>query len=349
MVYIISFLISAIFAQMYAVCKSTKYIKKCLLFLLSCFPVFFISAFRYDVGTDYFHTYVPFYLDVVNYGYKPYASEPLFQLLNNLGAALDLHYQFIFIISSLVITIFSYYVMLEKSNNPALSVVVFLFSSIFFSSLNNVRQYMALAIVLYAIVGLKKENILKVLCLFMIAFLIHNSTIIILPFYLFSKIKISREQIIIISIILILPSYLFVMAFKQLLSLTKYSYFLDVENGGFSILYILLNITLLVISLFYYRDNKKYRLFTIMQMMAAFFSVCSIFFKNEEFWMRLIRTFTIMQPIFIPMIIKAESQKQWRYIVCLMTLFIFAGYTIYTIYLNGALEVFPYQFCFKYW
>lgn len=349
MVYIIAFLISTIFAQLYSLCKQSKHIGRSVLFLLSCFPVTFISAFRYDVGTDYFHTYVPYYLNIVKYGHKPYVSEPLFQLLNDWGAALHLHYQFIFIISSLVITVFLYYVMLKKSDSPALSVIIFLFSSIFFSSLNNVRQYMALAIVLYAIVGLKKENILKVIFLFIIAFLIHNSTIIVLPFYLLSKIRISKKQIIILSIILILSSYLFVMFFKELLALTKYSYFLDVENGGFSILYILMNIGILIVALFYYQDTKKYRLFTIFQMMAVFFSLCSILFRNEEFWMRVIRSFTIMHPIFIPMIIKIEKQIHWKYVICLVTLFLFASYTIYTIYLHGALEVFPYQFCFKYW
>ena len=96
-VYLSAFIFTLFFAYLYSKVHN-KRIKK-FMFLLVIFPFWFISAFRYDVGTDYFNTYVKYY-EHTKLGWKPYRTEPLFQLLNNVLVRLNCNVVWLFIITS---------------------------------------------------------------------------------------------------------------------------------------------------------------------------------------------------------------------------------------------------------
>ncbi|MDE7384823.1 MAG: EpsG family protein, partial [Anaeroplasmataceae bacterium] len=95
--------------------------KKVICFLLAIFPFWFITAFRYDVGTDYLYTYVK-YFEHFQKGWRPYSHEPLFQLLNICLVSLNLSYVWLFAISGFIIIACMFYYIFKYSPMPIYSV-----------------------------------------------------------------------------------------------------------------------------------------------------------------------------------------------------------------------------------
>ena len=331
-----------IFTLFFATCfkKVIKNKQKLILVTLIVFlPTFLVSALRYDVGTDYMYTYVK-YFEATKQGWLPYKNEPIFQLLNNSLVSLNLSVQWLFVITSAFFVYGLGYLLLRYSQIPLVSIIIFFLSSIFFNSLNNVRQYLSLAIIIYILFIKSKPT--KVL-LFIVSVLIHNSSIIFLPIYLISKVRFDKKTFIIITLFMILSSPLITFILVKVLAVTKYSYFLY-EQTGYSFLLIAINAILLFYTLLYYNPrNKLYVSLSNIQVFTSIFCFCSLFFQNEEFWMRFTRILSITQPFLIPYIVLSDSKRSGRCLNLVIIMSAFFIYTFYTVYLMGGLEVYPYK------
>lgn len=117
---------------------------------LCCFlafvVVFLVAALRYDVGTDYFYTYVPGFLSLKRNpdGYNYY--EPAFKFLNLFCIAITDNYQSIFALTSLIVYGIFFYTICKWSAQPKISFFVYFSSSMFFNSLSNIRQAISMVI-----------------------------------------------------------------------------------------------------------------------------------------------------------------------------------------------------------
>lgn len=357
-VYIIGLITTLIFSSSFikfrASHKNSKFSKtidykiySIILFSLAVFPLWFITAFRYDVGTDYFYTYVK-YFEHTSYGWKPYEHEILFQLLNNALVSLNLNYVWLFAISGTLILCFLFYYIFKFSPKPLYSIAIFFCSSFFFNSLNNVRQYIAIAI---AIIGFSQKKTLKAFVIILIASLFHLTAIVYIPLYivmnfLFAK-PVKKTTMVILSLFCILLSPLICLILKKVIAITPYAYFLDSQESGYSLLMIIVNMIIFIFTLFYYDSkDKTYQKLAFLQLITAFCCVCSIFFQNEEMWMRIIRITSTFQLVLLPKIVLKEKNQIYRFAIGALFIIIYSIYTIYTVYYQGGLEVFPYQFVF---
>lgn len=351
MVYIIAFVLSWIFAKIYIYNKEKYLNTKCKLskkllvgasFLLMIFPLWFISAFRYDVGTDYFNTYVK-YFEHTKLGWKPY-SEVLFQGLNDLLVYLNCDVVWLFIITSFVFLFFIFKTIVKNSENIFQSLIILFVSSIFFSSLNNVRQYVGLAIGLY---GLMSTKNVKAIIFIIIGSMIHMSVILFLPFIFLKKLVFNKSSIIILTIFLLMSSPILCYIIRVILMNTKYNYFINIENSGYPLLYIIVNFIILFFSLLYFKNkDEKMSFLVLMQIFSCVFCLCSMFLQNEELWMRIIRITSIFQILLIPKLCTSIKYRLDRRVVFFSILTAYGIYTIYTVYLMGGLAVFPYTFVF---
>ncbi|MDE6047826.1 MAG: EpsG family protein, partial [Anaeroplasmataceae bacterium] len=336
--FIVTLLFSTGFIKFRESYKNSKFsrtidykIYSAFLFLMAVFPLWFITAFRYDVGTDYLYTYVK-YFEHTSYGWKPYRHEPLFQLLNTVLVSLNLSYVWLFAISGMLILGFLFYYIFKFSPKPLYSIVIFFCSSFFFNSLNNVRQYIAIAI---AIIGFSQKNTIKAFIIILIATLFHLTAIVYIPLYIvmnlmFAK-PVKKSKMIKLSIlsIVLAPALCFIL--KKIIVLTPYAYFLDSQNGGYSLLIIIVNIIIFIFTLFYYDSKDKiYQKFAFLQLLTALCCVCSVFLQNEEMWMRIIRITSTFQIILLPKIILKEKNHLSRYAVGLIFIAIYSVYTLYT-------------------
>ncbi|MDE5545827.1 MAG: EpsG family protein, partial [Anaeroplasmataceae bacterium] len=301
----------------------------------------------YDVGTDYLYTYVK-YFEHFQKGWRPYSHEPLFQLLNICLVSLNLSYVWLFAISGFIIIACMFYYIFKYSPMPIYSVVIFFCSSIFFNSLNNVRQYIAIAI---AIIGLSQKNVIKTIVFIGIAAMFHMTAIIYIAVYILIRFlknkRITQSNMLTFSIICMIATPIFIILLKKLLAITPYSYFLNSLDGGFSILIILVNFIVFIFTLFYYDNkDKEYQKLALFQLITVICCISSMLLRNEELWMRIMRMFSVFQIILIPKIVLREKNKISRIFLIFVFVLIFSVYTFYTVYLHGGLEVFPYHFVF---
>lgn len=131
---------------------------------ISAFPLFFLSAFRYGIGTDYFYTYTPEFYNVAN-GEESY-YEVGFWLLNKIISLFTTNSQWVFIITSALFIGILYYVLKKMCRNIPMALLLFFLSYNYFISLNNVRQSLASVILLLGIYFLsRKKPWIALICL----------------------------------------------------------------------------------------------------------------------------------------------------------------------------------------
>ena len=154
---------------------------------VTCFYWIFlalVSAFRYQVGTDY-PNYVNLYYDIKS-GYKSYLHlEPFHLILNKLALSLNFGPQFIFFIYSLLTTfLFAlFYYKAAKACQGLNAKMIFAISTIlyvgnyYFLTLNSIRSCLAAALYVGSLYCFLKEKRLMMFLLLLIGSTIHFSLI----------------------------------------------------------------------------------------------------------------------------------------------------------------------------
>ncbi|VTU07114.1 Uncharacterised protein [Actinobacillus indolicus] len=161
-----------------------KKVYKDVLYTLSFFIVWLVGAFRYNVGTDY-PNYVYIFENIDEYEFGK--LEPLYYLLNQLILYLNLDAQWLFFVTSFIITFFVYKV---GKNYHRGWFVVFFILLFYFQSFNIVRQIVAMSIMLYGIHSLIHSSNWKFLICILFAAGFHYSAFIFLPLFIFRKVRI---------------------------------------------------------------------------------------------------------------------------------------------------------------
>lgn len=153
-------------------------------------------------------------------------SEPAFTLLNWILSRFTNDPQiFIFVCSAVINAIFVNFLH-KYSKNFIFSIFIYICSGFFFTSMNIIRQYIAMAIIILGFEHLKNKKIIKYTLYVFIAFLFHKSAIMALIFYfiLNSTFILKHKIISFIFIVLILLN------FNNLLNIFENSFYSDYVN-----------------------------------------------------------------------------------------------------------------------
>lgn len=117
-----------------------------LWFLLAFLAFEIPAALRYGVGTDYLFRYLPDYQTMMASGKEP-DMEAFFVLLYRFFYHTHSPFQWFFVITSFLINgFFLGAIALDKNHEYPLSISIFFLNCVYFCSLSNIRQYLALAI-----------------------------------------------------------------------------------------------------------------------------------------------------------------------------------------------------------
>jgi transmembrane protein EpsG len=243
--------------------------------------LFIVSAFRYNVGTDYAHYYHLFIHKDGMFEHKELGYTSLVNLLSSL----DFNPQMMFFLFSLA-TIALFYKSFKyffKDNDTLFLLSTLLFIPFFFFlSLNTIRQALAVAIFFYAIRYILNKCFFKYFIYILIAMMFHKSAIILIPLYFFFGIKLTRYRLFIICIlamsIFVFNPVNYVIEFYVGNKLPFYFYFNDEFHGenlnGFGRVIAILNVFLvLLLSLFM---NKEKYLESIIFNMVIVFSIIKL-------------------------------------------------------------------------
>ncbi len=323
--------------------------------VLAFLPLFFMFGFRYDVGTDYFHTYVPHFSSIVNGGE---VYEGGFYLINKAISLFTNNAQWLFIITGFLYTYFVVDAIRRYSDNPLISVIVLFLMSFVFIAMNNVRQQIAVAMILWGFRYIMDEKLgeYTAVCLFA-TFFFHTSAIFMFPIYFIINSKLIQKYFLLFGIGLVLISPLLGYLLMFVIDVLGYGYFLDSyrrESGG-NFRFLMQNLSFLVV--FFWTFMKKYKndklryALLVFQLLSFIMGILSYSTHLIELPERIATFFMIFEVIAIPLVCK-DLYKKNRYYFAVGSLFLLGSMLflfIDGIYIKGYHEVLPYQFIFGHW
>ena len=348
---------------------------KIILMVLSILPMFLISALRYNVGTDYNKRYVSDYLSLAN-GNDVENLEIGFKVIDYICLLFTKEPYLLFAVTSLIILAILFEVIYKKSSNPILSVTIFFLGGYFFGSLNLVRQYIAVVLILLGYQFLMSENKKKAYIGFVIcailAFLMHSSSIIcFIILVLNKKMLVSIKWVIPATILILILNENIMAILEPIIKNTRFNVYRTGQfaDGELSILTIIENLAVYLwmyfIYYFYKKENKPLDKEGItllnIQGVALLFTVSGVIHMQ---FMRLAIYLWIFQIISIPYFAKimpyeniAEfiknkfnkkiKEKTVKIVTYALIVACFGVMFTYTNILNNDNEVLPYQTIFS--
>lgn len=261
-IYIITFLITILLVWL-AENKAKSRKNKIILLILAVVPMFFISAIRYNVGTDYEKRYVVDYYTLLE-GKNVGNLEIGFKAIDYLCLFFTKEPYLIFVITSLIILAIIFEVIYKKSSNRILSIIIFFLGGYFFATLNIIRQYISVAFILLGYQFLMSENKKKAYIGFVIcailAFFMHSSSIICFIIILLTKKNIMDARWVIpLSILILILNKNIMVILTPIIKNTRFNVYLTGKftTGELSILQIVENLIIYLAMYFSYYFEKK--------------------------------------------------------------------------------------------
>jgi len=323
--------------------------KYCLYFVLAFFPLFFIAAVRYNVGTDYSFTYVPNFIKILH-GESPY-SEWGFNLLNKFIQLFTTNPQWLFVVTSFIFTFVLLQTIIRYSSSVSLSVLVVLVSCVFFVFLNNMRQLIAVVLFLRAYPYLVKRDF-RCIIFVLLACLFHLSAIVMIIPCFMVNVKSIRKHFLAFAILITVLLPVFSKILEIILIHTKYRYYFssDFNNGDSTKINILYHFVFFALSYYVLRNrikkDKQAYVLLFMQFLAFWISSVSLFISISEMISRITMYFQIFQVLLVPYCVKVQKDKTSKVVYSASYFIAYAAYLIYFIIINGYHQVLPYHWIF---
>lgn len=322
-----------------------------ILFILSIIPMTLVAGLRYEVGTDYNHTYVPHFLNVLVD--EPQYTEYPFLWLNKLLRLMTDNPVWLFLIMGLLFSTFINLSIKKLSTNWAVSTIMLVVAMIFFVSLNNSRQMVALAIAIYGFTFAMDKKFIPSILLMILSTGFHVSMIILFPFYFLIHLKILRKNIFAFLLVLLCITPFLNPVVRMILPYFKYEYYFGSEhdNGQNIYPYYIQTLGISLITLYYFKalnkeyGNKFYALF-LMSSIATIIGFMGFFVTIPEMMSRFLLNFSWANIFLVPMIVSVEKNKVCKVCVLLMMLIISLLPTYVMIEIWGHHEVLPYHWIF---
>lgn len=344
MIYILMVLISLMFAYLYEL-KKKRYFA-----IFSVVPVVIVSGFRYDVGTDYMFRYLPDFKYMLEGG-EVSNLEWGFKIIVQIIQLFTTNFQVLLVCCAVLIYGLIYYNIYKYSNHIYLSILIFYIGIFFFDSLNVMRQYMAVTLLVCAYMNLLQDKIKKYFLYMLLAMIFHTMSIVFvivfIPYVL-------RKNIKKLAILLVIPLAVMPVC-KQLLQIllvnTKYHvYFTEgfeqFVTGDLQIVMLGLNAIILIVYMYIISQrkellkNKEIVMYLFMQIVSTY--IC-VYTGVLYIVFRFIYLFSVFQIWSIPLMLdNVESEKKRKLLTCI----IMGAYIIafsYLVLLNNTNEVLPYQ------
>ena len=319
------------------------------LFILSVLPLTLISGLRYEVGTDYLHTYAPHFINK-NWDY----SEFLFIWVNKFLRLFTANPVVLFLFMSTVTHVFLQLAITRISPRWWVSAVLVVCINFFSVSLNQSRQMMAVAIYAYAFTFIHEHKLIQYLIFSILAGLFHYGCLVLIPLYFVFNLQIVQNKVIILTILLVAISPVLSAVFKEIIVHTKYGFYLTdpayytnqaIEPYFFSALVV-------EVFSFIWIDKLKTKYgslaicLLLLNSMALFIGFSSFFIRVNELTARLYLLFSFGQIFLIPMIVESEENQTIKFYLMIAMVVMVTFLSSYVILIQKHHEIFPYRWIF---
>jgi hypothetical protein len=353
-VYYFLIIIPAITSLFYYFKKTEK--SKSLTFLLFFLFLWLLLSLRsYDVGAD-ITTYKYFFdsIRATSWSYLPrsFSVEIGYVLFNKLIGILTDNFSVFLSIISFIIIRPVYLLYKEESEDPLLSIALFINMPVFVMMFSGLRQAVAISISIIAFNFAKKKKLLIFILVILIAVSFHKSALIALLLYPLYHSKITKKWLwFVIPVLLavfIFNEQLFLLA-GNIIESNYFERYGGIHNTG-SYTMIILFALFFGFSYFMVDDSKLNANTTGLRNILILVLLIQFFAPIHPLAMRMNYYFIVYIPLLIPDII-LNSKKELSFLAKtaqLVMIMFFIFYFFYNAY-NGAdiLQVFPYKFIWE--
>ncbi len=256
-VYILMLIISVILLVISNKIKN-KWIK-IFIQICSVIPLFLVSAFRFDLGTDYTKRYVDGF-NFISHGIDVKNLEISFVFLIKICIFISNNPNLLFIFTSFIILALIMGVVFFKSENKILSLLIFVLGGFYFESMNLIRQYISIGLILAGSMFLLKDN-WKYYIIFILSVVLattfHTSAIITIVLLVLNRKALTNwKWVIPICGLIVLLHNQINACLMLILKYTNYYNYIYVP-GEFSNLCALKNLLIYIVMQYIYSYNKK--------------------------------------------------------------------------------------------
>lgn len=310
-----------------------------------------ISGFRYLVGTD-FDMYQNYYINIDQINMNNNYLEVGYLILNKVVKIISrdiFNEQIIFVVTSFIILLSIYKVVIQYSNKYEMSIFLFITMYFYYSSFNGLRQFIAIGITFLGLKYIEQRNFRAYMTYIFIACLFHSSAIVMLiAYFIVNNNFRNNTYFIILSISIIIYSFLptiLNIIFKIIPRYSKYSgngLNIFLNEGSHWMHSVILLIIFLISILF--KDklvnlDKKNNIYINFIFFATIFQ---IFGMKSVLFSRVVYYFSIYSIILIPSIVSITIKKL-KPIVYMFILLVFYSINFVLLLLNQS-NVIPYIF-----
>jgi len=335
--------------------NNTRYITIVLKTCCMLLPIA-VSALRYEVGTDYTATYYDGFVRVNTVGNAHDQFDIGYQFLNILLYQISTNPQIVFIVTSVLFGIFTFKAIYNSSTDIMFSVFLLFGTRYYFISMNVVRQFVAMAMVLYATKYIFTREYKKYVCFVIIAGLIHYMVLLSLLFLVLPKIRLNQKKFIssffiMFALFVLAQLHIIESVVQKLLGGTRYAH--HFENAGlfsgekFTAFTFTLNLILLIIFFINYKqrkNDKRYMLYINAQLITTM--LCTLM-TSVHLIERVYYIFGFMQILSIPYMINLYKFKDVRMTLKIGTVIFFSAYCYWDIFMKFDHQVVPYKSIFE--
>ena len=275
--------------------------------------LFFVSAFRYDVGDD-FRPYTNNFIRLARMTNAELATERMekgYIFLNRYIQLFVNDFQMLFIMISLIVILLVFAILLKFCKNPSMGLLIFYLYGLYFNSMNFMRNVIAGLIIVFAYQYIKEKNLMKFAVIVLLASTFHISALVFLPFYFIFRLKFNYITVIIYSIFC---GALFIfsqpiMEFVTTYVYTSYGPLTSREMfNGIPVIYSLCSLTFLVCGMLLRKDLEKDSDMTSLMLSAAYMKFCFGFLGSKHAILSRFSLYfgPVMSLILIPDIIRVS-------------------------------------------
>lgn len=316
-----------------------------LLFSLMFVMLFIISAIRKHVGTDY-GVYLNVYSSIQDRIYDGEGMEIGYFYLNKITKDLIGGEYTIFIVTSLIIMLLVYLTIKNFSVDPLLSTLLFMCIGTYIGSFNIIRQSIAIALILYSYKYCETKIIWIIPIL--VASLFHTTALMVIPFYIISKMNLKKEHYIIIGIVGVL---LYLSYGRTVAYLTNFiegfEHYQDSKfvTEGANPIRTLISIFILLFCYLSYDEINEDRKIKFAFTMMVFGSICALFMLKGKIFARVVGYFDVFNILVVPYVVaktKKYELRKFSLFVTISIVFCCSYYFYYSIKTNQG-DVIPYK------
>ncbi len=307
--------------------------------------LFIVSALRFYVGTDY-GVYLRTYSNIENIIYDGEGMEIGYIYLNKLTKYILGGEYTIFIVTSLIITGLVYITVIKFSLDPILSLILFMCIGGYVDSFNIIRQSISIAMVFFAYRYC--ETRIQWIIPIIVASLFHKTAILVIPFFLISKLNLRKKDYL---IILSIGIFLYLIYGSTVSYITNFiGGFEHYQNSKFvtegaNPIRTFIGISILIFCSIGYSEICKNKKAQFAFSMLIFSTLFSLFMIKGKIFARVVGYFDIFQILLIPYVISNIKQiiiKKYIIFINVMIIGCTSFYFYYTVITNQA-DVIPYR------